>query len=65
MPLTILTERILKVTLWSRGELHELFVVDLLHEIEICVWKSVLTHLIQILYACHLSWALVTTMDER
>ena len=30
---------------------HEIFVVDLLHEFEIGVWKSVLTHLIRILYA--------------
>ena len=30
---------------------HELFVVDLLHKFEIRVWKSVLTHLIQMLYA--------------
>ncbi|KAH9039665.1 hypothetical protein EDB85DRAFT_2141171 [Lactarius pseudohatsudake] len=30
---------------------HNLFVVDLLHEFEIGVWKSVLTHLIRMLYA--------------
>lgn len=30
---------------------HDLFVVDLLHEFEIGVWKSVLTHLIRMLYA--------------
>jgi hypothetical protein len=30
---------------------HDIFVVDLLHEFEIGVWKSVLTHLIRMLYA--------------
>ncbi|KAH9012682.1 hypothetical protein EDB84DRAFT_1278570, partial [Lactarius hengduanensis] len=30
---------------------HDFFVVDLLHEFEIGIWKSVLTHLIRMLYA--------------
>ena len=30
---------------------HNLFVVDLLHEFEIGIWKSVLTHLTRMLYA--------------
>lgn len=29
-----------------------MFVVDLLHEFELGVWKSVLTHLLRILYGC-------------
>ena len=30
---------------------HDLFVVDLLHKIELGVWKSILTHLIRMIYA--------------
>jgi hypothetical protein len=30
----------------------KMFVVDLLHEVELGVWKSFLTHLIRILYSC-------------
>ena len=30
---------------------YSLFVVDLLHEFELGVWKAIFTHLIQILYA--------------
>jgi hypothetical protein len=29
-----------------------MFVVDLLHEVELGVWKSLLTHLIRIIYGC-------------
>ncbi|EUC55247.1 hypothetical protein RSOL_104410 [Rhizoctonia solani AG-3 Rhs1AP] len=32
-------------------DFHKMFVVDLLHEVELGVWKSLLTHLIRILYA--------------
>ena len=40
------------VTLTSIGQdYHDLFVVDLLHEIELGVWKSILTHLIRMIYA--------------
>ncbi|KAG8741835.1 hypothetical protein FRC12_015532, partial [Ceratobasidium sp. 428] len=33
-------------------EFYSIFVVDLLHEVELGVWKSLLTHLIRILYSC-------------
>lgn len=32
-------------------EFHSLFVVDLMHEFELGVWKATFTHLLQILYA--------------
>jgi len=45
---------------------HEIFVVDLLHEFEIGVWKSVLTHLIRMLYATSNQEGLnVATLDDR
>ena len=37
--------------------------VDILHELELGVWKSVLTHLIRVLY--ELGSDLVKEMDER
>jgi hypothetical protein len=40
-------------------------VVDLLHEFEIGVWKSVLTHLIRMLYATPGGGGLVATLDKR
>ena len=44
---------------------HEMFVVDLLHEIEISVWKSVLTHLIRMLYASPGGASRVADLDAR
>jgi len=32
-------------------EFHSLFILDLLHEFELGVWKAVFTHLICLLYA--------------
>jgi hypothetical protein len=40
-----------------------MFTVDLLHEIELGVWKSLLTHLIQILFACGAD--VVATFNHR
>jgi hypothetical protein len=31
-------------------DFHKMFVVDLLHEVELGVWKSLFTHLVRILY---------------
>lgn len=39
--------------------------VDLLHEFEIGVWKSVLTHLIRMLHAMVGGPSLVASLDER
>ncbi|KAF8594531.1 hypothetical protein BDV93DRAFT_458834, partial [Ceratobasidium sp. AG-I] len=33
-------------------DFYNIFVVDLLHEVELGVWKSLLTHLIHLLYGC-------------
>jgi len=42
-----------------------MLVVDLLHEVELGVWKSLFMHLIRILYAITPSGELVETLDER
>lgn len=39
--------------------------MDLLHEFELGVWKSLFTHLIRILYAAAPGGGLVTMLDER
>ena len=39
--------------------------MDLLHEFELGVWKSLFTHLICILYAAASGGQLVTMLDER
>jgi hypothetical protein len=45
---------------------HDIFVVDLLHEFEIGVWKSILTHLIRMLYAIPgKGVGLVALLDDR
>ena len=44
---------------------HKLFVVDLLHEFEIGIWKSVLTHLIRMLYAIPGGKDRVAILDAR
>ena len=41
----------------------DLFVVDLMHEFELGVWKAVLTHLIRILYT--LGPGVITEFDRR
>jgi len=42
-----------------------MFVVNLLHKIELGVWKLVLMHLIQMLYARPNGQSLVANMDAR
>jgi hypothetical protein len=42
---------------------YTMFVVDLLHEFELGVWKAVLTHLIRILYA--VGNGAIICMNER
>jgi hypothetical protein len=42
-----------------------MLVVDLLHEFELGVWKSLFTHLIRILYATAPHGSLVTELDRR
>lgn len=45
---------------------HDLFVVDLLHEFELGVWKSVINHLIRMLYAIPgKGTELVGLLDDR
>jgi hypothetical protein len=44
---------------------HKIFVVDLLHEFEIGVWKSVLTHLLRMLYASPNGESVVADLDAR
>jgi hypothetical protein len=39
--------------------------VDLLHEFELGVWKSLFTHLIRILYAADRGGSLVAELDQR
>ena len=49
----------------TRQDYHNLFVVDLLHEFEIGIWKSVLTHLTQMLYASPGGNDRVAELDAR
>jgi hypothetical protein len=44
---------------------HSIFVVDLLHEFEIGIWKSVFTHLIRMLYASPKGKEHVAELDSR
>ena len=44
---------------------HKLFMVDLLHEFKIRIWTSVLTHLIQMLYAIPGGKDHVAILDAR
>ena len=46
-------------------KLYPLFIVDQLHEIELGVWKLILTHLIRILHALPKSGSVVTELDTR
>jgi len=46
-------------------DIHSILVVDLMHEFELGVWKSLFTHLIRILYAATPNGTLVTEIDER
>ncbi|KAH9025567.1 hypothetical protein EDB84DRAFT_1564035 [Lactarius hengduanensis] len=43
---------------------HKLFVVDLLHEFELGIWQSVLTHLIRMLYSLPGGDALIAELDS-
>ena len=42
---------------------YQMFAIDLLHDFELGVWKSVFKHLIQMLYAC--GNEKVQTLNER
>jgi hypothetical protein len=46
-------------------DLSQMLVVDLMHEFELGVWKSLFTHLIRILYAAAPGGRLVGNLDER
>jgi len=46
-------------------DIHSILVVDLLHEFELGVWKSLFTHLIRILHVATPGGRLVTELDER
>ena len=43
---------------------HELFVVDLLHEVEIRIWKSLFTHLVRILHVSPGGEHLIAELDR-
>lgn len=42
-----------------------MLVVDLLHEVELGVWKAVFTHLVRLLYAAAPGGSLVAKLDKR
>jgi hypothetical protein len=42
-----------------------MLVVDLMHKVELGVWKGLFAHLIRILYAATPGGKLVTILDER
>jgi hypothetical protein len=42
-----------------------MLVIDLMHEFELGVWKSLFTHLIHILYATTPNGSQVAELDER
>ena len=42
-----------------------MLVVDLMHEFELGVWKSLFTHLIRILYTAAPNGSRVAELDER
>ena len=45
---------------------HDIFVIDLLHKVELGVWKSVLNHLIRMLYVIlGKGTELVGILDDR
>ena len=44
---------------------YQMFAPDILHEVELGVWKAIFTHLIRILYAADPHGKLVTTLNER
>ena len=44
---------------------HSIFVVDQLHEVELGIWKSLLTHLIRMLYASPEGKERVAELDSR
>ena len=45
--------------------MYEIFIVDQLYEIELGIWKSMLTHLIHILHALRDRGATITELDTR
>jgi hypothetical protein len=45
--------------------LHQMLVVDFMHEFELGVWKNLFAHLIRLLYALPDGKALVTELDRR
>jgi hypothetical protein len=46
-------------------DVHSMLVVDLMHEFELGVWKSLFTHLIRILHAAAPNGSLVAELDQR
>lgn len=42
-----------------------MLVVDLMHEVELGVWKAIFTHLVRILYAAGPAGRLVSDLDNR
>jgi hypothetical protein len=46
-------------------DVHRVIAVDLLHEVELGVWKDVLEHLVRLLYALPGGKELVATLNTR
>lgn len=46
-------------------DVHSMLVVDLMHEFQLGVWKSLFTHLIRILHATAPNGSQVAELDER
>lgn len=45
--------------------MYSMLVVDLLHEVELGVWKAIFTHLVRILYAAAPGGMLVAELNRR
>jgi hypothetical protein len=45
--------------------LHQMLVVDFMHEFELGVWKNLFTHLVRLLYAQRNGEALVAELNQR
>jgi hypothetical protein len=46
-------------------DVHRVIAVDILHEVELGIWKNVLEHLVRVLYALPGGKELVATLNSR
>ncbi|KAF7310271.1 hypothetical protein MIND_00401100 [Mycena indigotica] len=49
--------------LGNNFELHQMFVVDFMHEFELGVWKNIFTHLIRLLHVQPMGYELVADLN--